>query len=228
MSPYTYNQIAQTINHSLVKPQLSHAEIVAGCALARAYRVLSVSVKPCYVPLAVKCLSGGGIAVGGIVGFPHGSHTTAIKAAEAHEALANGAAELDMVINLGELRSGHDDFVCADIGAVAEVCRGRAVLKVIIETAYLNRDEKVRACQLAERAGADIVKTSSGFAAHGATPEDVRLMREVLSSRVGVKAAGGIRTLDDLLALLEAGAMQVGTSSTAAILDEARRRFPAV
>src|SRR5512142_1355249 len=131
MTSYTYPQIAQTINHSLVKPQLSHAEIVAGCALARAYHIFSVSVKPCYVPLAVKCLSGSGIAVGGIVGFPHGSHTTAIKTAEARAALENGARELDMVINLGELRSGHDDFVSADISAVAEVCRRRAVLKVI-------------------------------------------------------------------------------------------------
>jgi deoxyribose-phosphate aldolase len=220
----TYEQLAKTIDHSLLKPEMTEAEVIAGCELARAYHVASVCVKPCHVALAARLLKGSDVAVGTVVGFPHGSSTTAVKAGEARQAIADGAVELDMVINIGELRSGHAAYVQEDVRAVVEVAKGRALVKVILENAYLTNEEKALACRLAEAAGADFVKTSTGFAPSGATIEDLKLMRASVGPRVQVKAAGGVRTLDAILAVIDAGATRVGATATAAILDEFKKR----
>ncbi len=228
----TYEQLAKMIDHSLLKPELTEAEVVAGCELAKKYHVASVCVKPCHVALAARLLAGSDVAVGTVVGFPHGSSTPTVKVAEARQALADGAAELDMLINIGELRSGHSDTVCDEIRAVVEAAKGKAkaqadrpaIVKVILENAYLTDEQKVLACKLAEAAGADFVKTSTGFAPSGATLEDLRLMRASVSPKVQVKAAGGVRTLDAMLAAVEAGCTRVGATATAAILDEYKQR----
>jgi deoxyribose-phosphate aldolase len=220
----TYEQLAKTIDHSLLKPEMTEAEVIAGCELARAYHVASVCVKPCHVALAAGLLKGSDVAVGTVIGFPHGSSTTAIKAAEARQAIADGAVELDMVINIGELRSGHADYAKEDIRAVVEAAKGKALVKVILENAYLTDEEKALACRLVEAAGADFVKTSTGFAPSGATIEDLRLMRASVGPRVQVKAAGGVRTLDAILAVIDTGTTRVGATATAAILDEFKKR----
>ena len=173
----TYEQLAKTIDHSLLKPELTEAEVVAGIELARHYNVASVCVKPCNVRLATRLLAGSDVKVGTVIGFPHGSSTTAIKAAEARDAIANGAVELDMVMNIGELRSGHDEYVEEDIREVVDTAKGKAIVKVILENAYLTDEQKTRACKLVEAARADFVKTSTGFAPSGATIEDLKLMR---------------------------------------------------
>jgi deoxyribose-phosphate aldolase len=185
---------------------------------------MAVFVKPCHVRLAAKVLAGSDVKVGTVVGFPHGSSTTAIKAAEARDALVDGAVELDMVMNIGELRSGHDEYVEEDIRAVVEAARGKAIVKVILENAYLNDDQKIRACKLVESAGADFVKTSTGFAPSGATIEDLKLMRASVGPNVQVKAAGGVRTLDALLEVIDVGCTRIGATATATILDEFLRR----
>ncbi len=220
----TYEQLAKTIDHSLLKPEMIEAEVVAGCELARAYHVASVCVKPCHVALAARLLKGSDVAVGTVIGFPHGSSTTAVKAAEARQALADGAVELDMVLNIGELRSGHADYVKEDIRAVVAAAKGQALVKVILENAYLTNEEKALACRLAEAAGADFVKTSTGFAPSGATLDDLKLMRASVGPRVQVKAAGGVRTLDAILAVIDTGTTRVGATATAAILDEFKKR----
>jgi deoxyribose-phosphate aldolase len=221
----TYAELAKTIDHSLLKPELTEAEIVAGCGLANRYHVASVCVKPCYVPVAARQLSGSDVAVGTVIGFPHGSSTTATKVFEARQALADGAVELDMVANYGELLSGHSQAVEADIRAVAEAAHaGGAILKVILENAYLSDEQKVLGCRLAEAAGADFVKTSTGYGPSGATAADIRLMRATVSPHVQVKAAHGVRTLDALLEMIDAGATRVGATATAAMLDEFARR----
>jgi len=219
----TYEQIAKTIDHSLLRPELTRAEVIQGCELAARYHVASVCVKPCHVRLAWEVLKGSDVAVGTVVGFPHGSSTTAIKVAEALQVLEDGATELDMVINIGELRSGNDDFVRQDIQAVVTAAKGH-IVKVILENAYLSKEQIVRGCQLVEQAGAHFVKTSTGFAPSGATVEDVRLMRASVGPRVQVKAAGGIRTLEAILEIIDAGATRVGATATAAILDAFRAR----
>lgn len=220
----TLEQLSKTIDHSLLRPELTEAEVISGCELAKRYHVASVCVKPSHVRLAARLLAGSDVAVGTVVGFPHGSQTTFVKVAEAKEALANGAAELDMVINIGELRSGNFDYVREDIRAVVEAAGGRGLVKVILENAYLNDDEKVTASKLVEAAGADFVKTSTGFAPGGATLEDVRLMRATVGPKVQVKAAGGVRTLDAALAMIDAGVTRMGATATAAMLDEFVRR----
>jgi deoxyribose-phosphate aldolase len=221
----TYEQLAKTIDHSLLKPELTEADITAGCHLAARYHVASVCVKPCYVPLAVQLLQGSDVVVGTVLGFPHGGSTTAVKVFEAQDALDNGAVELDMVINIGELRSGNREYVLGDIRAVVKAAHKRgAIVKVIMENAYLTDEEKVLGCQLAELAEADFVKTSTGFAASGATIEDLKLMRASVGEQVQVKAAGGVRTLDALLAVIDAGCTRSGATATAAILDEFKQR----
>jgi deoxyribose-phosphate aldolase len=223
----TYQQLAKTIDHSLLRPELTEAEVIAGCELAKRYNVASVCVKPYHVRLAAELLRGSDVAVGTVVGFPHGSQTTETKVFEAKEAIANGAVELDMVINIGELRSGHADYVREDIRAVVQAARqsGKAVLvKVILENAYLTDEQKVLGCRLVEEAGADFVKTSTGFAPSGATIADLKLMRASVGPQVQVKAAGGVRTLDALLEVIDAGATRCGATATAAMLDEFRRR----
>lgn len=230
---WTYRDVAKAIDHSLLRPELDDRFVEDGCRLAAEYDVASVCVRPADVPRAVGFLAGTDVAVGTVVGFPHGSHTTATKVFEARRALEDGATELDMVINIGALRSGRDADVRADIAAVVEVAHAaRAIVKVILENCYLTDDEKVRACRLAEAARADFVKTSTGFAPGGATHADLVLMRRTVSPQVGVKAAGGIRTLDALLAVLELGVTRVGATATKAILDDflarARGEAPAV
>ena len=220
----TYEQLAKVIDHSLLRPELTEAEVIAGCELALRYHVASVCVKPADVPLAARLLVGTDVAVGTVIGFPHGNSTTAIKVAEARQALADGAAELDMVINIGALRSGKYDYVRDEIRAVVEAARGRALVKVILENAYLTKEQIVAACHLVEAAGADFVKTSTGFAPSGATLEDVRLMRASVSPKVQVKCAGGVRTLEALLDMIDAGVTRSGATATAAILDEFKRQ----
>ena len=220
----TYEQIAKTIDHSLLRPELTDAEMIAGCELASEYHVASVCVKPSSVPLAARLLQDSDVAVGTVIGFPHGSSTTRVKVFEAQQALEDGAVELDMVINIGWLRSGLDAQVQEDIAAVVAVARGRALVKVILENAYLTDDEKRRGCRLVEAAGADFVKTSTGFAASGATLDDLRLMRASVSPHIQVKAAGGVRTLDALLDVLNTGTTRVGATATKTILEDFRAR----
>ncbi|WP_235854466.1 deoxyribose-phosphate aldolase [Nonomuraea aridisoli] len=220
----TVADVAKMIDHSLLRPELTDDDVRAGCDLAARYDVASVCVKPCDVQSAAERLTGSGVAIGTVVGFPHGSSSSRIKAAEAHAAVNDGAGELDMVLNIGRLRAGEDEAVLADIRAVVESAPG-IVVKVIFENAYLTDDEKIRACRLSEQAGATYVKTSTGFASGGATPADIRLMRAHVSDRVKVKAAGGVRTLDVLLKLNEAGATRFGATATAAILDELAARL---
>jgi deoxyribose-phosphate aldolase len=218
----TEKKVAQTIDHSLLRPELTLEEVLAGCDLAAAYRVASVCCRPLDVTHCRDALAGSGVAVGTVVGFPHGASTSAVKAAEAARALEDGAVELDMVLAIGWLRSKQDAYVQDDIAAVVGVARpAGAVVKVILENAYLTDEEKVRGCQLAE---ADFVKTSTGFAPSGSTMDDLRLMRASVSPRVKVKAAGGIRTLDLLVEGLNAGMDRCGATATAAIIDDLRRR----
>ena len=221
----TEEKVAGTIDHSLLRPELTCGEVLAGCELAAAYRVASVCCRPLDVAACRDALSGSGVAVGTVVGFPHGASTTAVKAAEARRALDDGAVELDMVLAIGWLRSGQDAYVQDDIAAVVAAARPQgAVVKVILENAYLTDEEKVRGCRLTERAGADYVKTSTGFAPSGSSMDDLRLMRASVSDRVKVKAAGGIRTLDLLVEGLNAGMDRCGATATAAIIDDLRRR----
>jgi deoxyribose-phosphate aldolase len=221
----TERQLAKAIDHSLLRPELDDDFIAAGCRLAADYDVASVCVRPTDVARAAELLAGTGVAVGTVVGFPHGSSTTATKIFEARKALEDGATELDMVIDIGALKSGRDERVGADINAVVEVAHAAgAIVKVIMENVYLTDDEKVLGCRVAEAAGADFVKTSTGFASGGATHADLALMRRTVSDRVQVKAAGGVRTLDDMLAVMALGVTRVGATQTKPIIDEYRSR----
>ena len=221
----TERQLAKTIDHSLLKPELDDAFIEAGCRMAAEYDVASVCVRPADVKRARAILDGTDVAVGTVIGFPHGSSTTATKVFEARDAIANGATELDMVIQIGALRSGRDQDVRDDIAAVVQVAHeAGALVKVILENAYLTDDEKERGSRLVEAAGADFVKTSTGYAPSGATHADLALMRRVTSPHVQVKAAGGIRTLDDLIAVMNLGVTRIGATQTQAMLDDYRAR----
>src|SRR5207247_11202108 len=192
----TYEQRAKVIDHSLLRPELTEADVLAGCELAARYHIASVCVKPCDVKLAKEALKDSDVIVSTVVGFPHGSNLTSIKVAEAKQAMEDGALELDMVLNIGQLRSGKHDFVREDIKAVCDAAHARGVkIKVIFENAYLTDDEKITACKLSEAAGADWFKSSTGFASSGATLDDLRLMRANVSEKVQIKAAGGVRTL---------------------------------
>jgi deoxyribose-phosphate aldolase len=221
----TYRDVAKTIDHSLLRPELDDRFVEAGCRLAAAYDVASVCVRPTDVLRARAILDGTDVAVGTVVGFPHGNHRTETKIIETRQALADGATELDMVLAIGALKSGRDAEVLADITAVVEVAHaGGAIVKVIFENAYLTDDEKIRACGLTEAAGAEFVKTSTGFAPGGATHDDLRLMRAHTSPPTQVKAAGGVRTLDALLEVMALGVTRVGATATQAILDDFRAR----
>lgn len=224
--PHTpdYRTAAKTIDHSLLRPELTVAEVLAGCELAVRYDVASVCARPWDVPRCAKVLAGSDVLVGTVVGFPHGAHATAVKVAETRQALADGATELDMVLNIGALRSGDVAYVEDDVRAVVEAASGH-VVKVILENAYLDDGLKVQACRAVERAGGHYVKTSTGFAPSGATIADVRLMRAAVSPHVKVKAAGGVRTLDALFEMRAAGIDRSGATATATILGEYRTRF---
>src|SRR4030088_3285897 len=221
----SYEDVARTIDHSLLRPELDDQFVADGCRLAARYQVASVCVRPADVPRAAELLAGTGVAVGTVIGFPHGGSTTEAKVFEAEQALRLGATELDMVINIGALRSGRDAYVRDEIAAIVAVAHpAGALVKVILENAYLDDEQKVRGSKLVEAAGADFVKTSTGFAPTGATHEDLALMRRSVSPHIGIKAAGGVRTLDALLAVMELGVTRIGATATATILDDFRAR----
>ena len=221
----TERDIAKAIDHSLLRPELDDAFVEDGCRLAAEYDVASVCVRPADVRRAKAILAGTDVAVGTTIGFPHGNHLTETKVFEARRALEDGATELDMVLQIGALKAGRDADVQADIAAIVDIAHAAgAIVKVIFENYYLTDDEKVRACRLSESAGADFVKTSTGFAAGGATHEDLRLMRRSVSPRVQVKAAGGVRTLDALIEVMALGVTRVGATQTKAIIDDFRAR----
>jgi deoxyribose-phosphate aldolase len=213
------------IDHSLLRPELTLDDVTVGCEIAATHEVASVCCKPADVAHASRALAGTRVLVGTVVGFPHGSSPTATKVFEARDALDNGARELDMVINIGRLRGGDHAYAEADIRAIVEVAAtAGALVKVIFENAYLTDDEKVVACHLTEDAGADFVKTSTGFAASGATMEDLALMRRSVGPAMQVKAAGGVRTLDTLLAMVAIGVSRFGATVTVAMLADATER----
>ena len=214
--------LARTFDHTLLKPDATREQIVQLCNEARQYGFAAVCINPVQVPLAAQLLVGSGVRVCTVIGFPLGATTTETKVFEARQALANGASEVDMVIHIGALKEKDYERVKADIAAVAQTSHaGGAILKVIIETALLTDEEKEVACQLAMAAGADFVKTSTGFGPGGATVEDVALMRRVVGPALGVKAAGGIRNWADAQKMIAAGASRIGASASVKILQEA-------
>jgi len=223
---YTLRQVAKTIDHALLRPDMSREEVKAGCEVAMKYDVASVCCKPADVVFCADILRGSDVHVGTVVGFPHGNSATATKVSETKQVVADGATEIDVVINIGWMKSGMYDEVREEIAAVVGAANGNQV-KVILENAYLTKEEIVKACQLCEAAGADYVKTSTGFAPTGAILEDVQLMRASVSSKVEVKSAGGVKSLDMLLAFMDAGVKRSGASGTAAMLDEFVERFGA-
>ncbi|HEX9760092.1 MAG TPA: deoxyribose-phosphate aldolase [Candidatus Acidoferrales bacterium] len=216
--------LAHYIDHTLLKPEASRADITKLCQEAVKFGFASVCVNPWYVPLVAEQVRGSQVKVCTVVGFPLGATLPQVKIREAEEVLKLGAQEVDMVMNVGALKSGQDEVVEQDIRGVAEAChRCGAILKVILETALLTDEEKVRACAAAKRAAADFVKTSTGFGPGGATAEDVALMRCIVGSDVGVKASGGIRSLADVKKMVTAGATRIGASASVRILEEAAR-----
>jgi deoxyribose-phosphate aldolase len=219
-------RLAALMDQTHLKPETTRAQIEEFCRQALPWGFAAVCIHPYWVPTASQILHGSGIRVGAPVGFPFGATGGRAKRVEAEAALLAGAQEIDMVMNIGALKSGELAQLESEIRGVAYVCRGaQAVLKVILETAYLSDAEKVDACQIAQAAGADFVKTSTGLAPAGAIAADVRLLRRTVGPQMGVKASGGIRTLADALRMLEAGANRLGTSAGVAILEEAARRM---
>ena len=216
---WTKADIAATIDHTLLKATGTESQIRELCAEAKKYQFASVCVNPSWIPLCSQELQGSGVMVCTVIGFPLGANASEIKAAEARLAVNQGAHEVDMVINIGKAKAGDWGAVESDIRAVVEAA-GTATVKVIIETCYLTNAEKVKACQAAMKAGAHFVKTSTGFGTGGATVEDIALMRKTVGSSMKVKASGGIRTLQDTLAMLKAGADRIGASAGVAIVSE--------
>ena len=218
---YTLEQVAKTIDHSILKPDFTYADVEAGAQLALKFDTASYCIRPMDVEAAAKALAGSTINVCTVIGFPHGSTTSAVKAFETADAIKNGAVEIDMVINVAALLSGDYDFVEQDIRGVVEVAHvAGASVKVIFETAFLNDELIVKACELTERAGADYVKTSTGFASEGATLHNVKLMKATVGDRLKVKSSGGVRTLDQLIDYMDAGVTRSGCSATQQVLEE--------
>lgn len=223
---YRYLDIAKMIDHSLLNPTLTTDDLEAGLADALAYNVASVCIMPYYLRRAADVLRGSTVKASTTVGFPHGGHKTATKVYEAQFALGEGCEELDMVVNISKVLSGDWDYVKADIEAVVEVAHARGQkVKVIFENCYLNDDHKIRLCEICGELSVDWVKTSTGYGTGGATHDDLKLMRRHSPPEVQVKAAGGVRNLDQLLAVRELGVTRVGASRTSEILEEARRRL---
>jgi deoxyribose-phosphate aldolase len=221
----TYEDIAKTIDHSLLRPELDDAFIADNLRLAAQYGVASATMRPADVERAVAALDGSGVLAGTVIGFPHGNHLTSVKVSETERALEQGAREIDMVIQIAALKSGRDADVEADVRAVVDASHAAgAIVKVIFENAYLSDDEKVRACRISAAAGADFVKTSTGYAPTGATHEDLILMRANTPPQMQVKAAGGVRTLDALLAVMCLGVTRIGATATKTILDDFKER----
>lgn len=207
------------IDHTILAPQATKEDVDRLCKEAMEYGFHSVCVNSSFVYYCAQLLKDSGVAVCTVIGFPLGAMSTAGKTAEAEQAIRDGASELDMVIHIGMIKSGDWEYVKQDISSVVEAAKGRAIVKVILETCLLTDDEKVKACQICKECGADFVKTSTGFSKGGATIEDVALMRRTVGSGMGVKASGGIRSLEDAQAMVKAGAVRLGTSSGVAIMQ---------
>jgi deoxyribose-phosphate aldolase len=221
----TSKDIAKMIDHALLKPEMDAETVRRGCELAKKYDTASVCVRPCDLPVAAGVLAGTDVKLCTVIGFPHGSNATDVKVFEAIKAMDAGCVELDMVLNIGRLVSGQVDYVEKEIKAVVDAAHARgAIVKVIFENAYLTDSQKAEACHACERAGADFVKTSTGFASTGATMADLKLMRSACSGKVRLKAAGGVRSLDDVLKCRAVGCSRCGASATAAIMEEAYKR----
>ncbi len=231
----TLHDLAKMIDHSLLHPTMTDAEILKGCEIARRYDTATVCVKPYAVAMCKSALAGSHVEICSVIGFPHGNNTTAIKVAETEKAIQDGADEIDMVINIGKALGGDWDYVRADIDAVNKACiENKSILKVILETDYLNDEHIIKLCRICSELQVAFVKTSSGYGFikqpggdynyKGATDHVLKLMREYSAPEVQVKAAGGVRTLDDLLRVRELGVMRIGATATEAILEEARKR----
>jgi deoxyribose-phosphate aldolase len=217
---FTYDEIAGMIDHSLLKPFLTDREIDEGCRIAQEYRVASVCVRPSDVRRAAEILKGSPIRVGTVIGFPHGAATTQTKVLEAKEAIANGAVELDVVLNIGKLKSKDYDYVRADLEAVTSAAHEQnALVKVIFENCYLDDEEKIAACKISSKVGVDFVKTSTGFGSGGAEDRDLALMREHISPSIKLKAAGGVRTLERAIEVRRLGCSRIGATATVGILE---------
>lgn len=218
---YTLEQVAKTIDHSILRPDFTYADVEAGAALALKFNTASYCIRPMDVAAAAKALAGSTVNVCTVIGFPHGSTTSATKVFETNDAIANGATEIDMVLNVSALLSGDYDYVEKDIRGVVEAAHSKeASVKVIFETAFLNDEQIIKACELTESAGADYVKTSTGFASEGATTHNVALMKKTVGDRLKVKSSGGVRTLDQLIDYMDLGVTRSGCSATAQVLEE--------
>lgn len=218
---YTLEQVAKTIDHSILKPDFTYSDVEAGAALALKFNTASYCIRPMDVAAAAKALAGSTVNVCTVIGFPHGSTTSATKVFETQDAVANGATEIDMVLNVSALLSGDFDYVEKDIRGVVEAAHSKgASVKVIFETAFLNDEQIIKACELSEAAGADYVKTSTGFAHEGATTHNVALMKKTVGDRLKVKSSGGVRTLDQLIDYMDLGVTRSGCSATAQVLEE--------
>lgn len=210
--------LAAYFDHTLLKPEASYDQIVKLCDEAKEHKFATVCVNPYWVSEAASQLAGSGVGITTVIGFPLGASTSAIKVAETKDAIENGATEIDMVLNVGALKSGRLDAVESDVRGVAEACKGRAVMKVILEVGLLTDEEKVTASEICKRAGADFVKTSTGFGPGGATVQDIALMRKTVGPDMGVKASGGVRDLEAVRNLIEAGATRIGASASVTIV----------
>ena len=216
------DELAKMIDHSILNPSVTDADIEKGCREASQYGFAAVVVNPSHVPIVARKLKGSAVKACSVISFPFGLSATGAKCLEARTAVEDGAEEIDMVMNFSALKSGRSELVLDDIKGVVQEARGsygKVMVKVILENCYLTQDEKRLACQLVMRAGADYVKTSTGFGKGGATVEDVKLMRQVVGPKFGVKAAGGIRTLEQALSMIEAGANRIGASSSVSIIE---------
>jgi deoxyribose-phosphate aldolase len=221
-----YEDLAKMIDHSLLRPELTGEQVAEGCRIARQYQVANITVRPCDVDFAVRQMEGSGVAVGSVAGFPHGSSTTATKLYEARDLLRRGAREVDMVINISNLLSRQFQHVDTEVQQMVAACHEqRAILKVIFENAYLTDELKIVACRICGRAGADFIKTSTGFAPTGYTLEDLRLMRAHTNPDTQIKAAGGVRTLDAALEVYQAGCSRFGATATVTILEDWKARL---
>ncbi|HZZ82284.1 MAG TPA: deoxyribose-phosphate aldolase [Gemmataceae bacterium] len=223
MADFTYAQIAKMIDHSLLQQQLTDAELEAGCRLAREYDVASVCIKPYAVPMARDILKGSTVAVSTTIGFPHGGHVTSIKVMEAVQAIADGAVELDMVVNIGKVLSNDWNYVAQDIRAVVDAAHERkAIVKVIFENCFLHDEHKEMLCKICGDVRADFVKTSTGYGSTGATDDDLKLMRRCSPPHVKVKAAGGVRNFERAVIVRGIGVSRIGATASKAILDECK------
>ncbi len=214
-------ELNRMIDHTILKPEATEAAVQKIIDEAKEYNFFSVCINPCWVAFASEQLADTDVAVCTVIGFPLGANTPEVKAYEAADAIKNGANEVDIVINIGALKSQQYDYVRQDIQGVVDAAKGKALVKVIIETALLTDEEKVKACELAKEAGADFVKTSTGFSTGGAKVADIRLMRETVGPDMGVKASGGVHNAEEALAMIEAGATRIGASTGVAIVSGA-------